>query len=252
MRNLSHTIMKRLFICLSLVALHFSLFMSSAAAQDALWLTGSAVPGGQQQLKAVGNGQFKYAGTLNAGELYVQTTRKAGGSTRYLTALLPDATVANHGLQYAESTDGNKSAWLVDVADDHYKVCIDTKAKTLHGEIFVPWGELFIAGGATEVGWKSEGKMLLMEQDIDNPYLWTWEGELREHPNMEEPRSFKFQGQDRWHPKSLHPYVQDADILTDQQLHTGGPDTKWTISTEGRYHIAIDLFNETVSAKIVK
>jgi len=95
----------------------------------------------------------------------------------------------------------------------------------------------------------SEGKMLLMKQDIDNPCIWTWEGELKEHPQVEEPRSFKFQGQDRWGPKSLHPYTQGTDILKVGQLRTGGDDTKWEISQEGRYRITVDVFHETVKAE---
>ena len=112
-------------------------------------------------------------------------------------------------------------------------------------------GNLFIAGGATEVGWK-EGKMLLMTQDLNNPCIWTWEGELKRHPEFEEPTCFKFQGQDRWNPKNLHPYKQGADILQDEQLRTGGSDTKWEVKQEGRYRITIDLFNETVKAELLK
>ena len=41
-----------------------------------------------------------------------------------------------------------------------------------------------------------------MKQNIDNPCIWTWEGELKKHENVEEPASFKFQGQDRWYPTS--------------------------------------------------
>jgi hypothetical protein len=94
--------------------------------------------------------------------------------------------------------------------------------------------------------------MILMKQSLDNPCVWTWEGELKRHPEVEEPASFKFQGQDRWYPKAIHPYVQGADILTDKRFRTGGNDTKWTLSSEGRYRIKVDLFNETVQAELVK
>ena len=164
---------------------------------------------------------------------------------------LPDALIANKGLRFTETTDAEAAAWQVPFAEDRYRFVIDTKNHTLRGEIFQPWGELFIAGGATEVGWK-EGKMLLMTQDLNNPCIWTWEGELKRHPEFEEPTSFKFQGQDRWNPKNLHPYKQDADILQDEQLRTGGSDTKWEVKQEGRYRITIDLFYETVKAELLK
>lgn len=239
--------MKRLIITL-LAMLAFTGL--SAQAYQELWAVGSAVPGGAQKLEKVADGDFKFVGTLKAGELRIQTQRKAGGETRYLNPLLPDANIVNHGLAYSESTEqGN--AWQVVVSEDRYRFHVNANVRVLKGEIVQPWGELFIAGGATEVGWKCEGKMLLMEQSLDNPFIWTWEGELKNHPDIEESRSFKFQGQDRWNPKSLHPFTQDTDILKEQHLRTGGNDTKWTIAQEGRYRITIDLLNETVTAKLV-
>jgi len=223
-----------------------------ALAQDVLWISGSAVPGGTRQLTKATAENFKFAGELQAGELCIMTTKKVGAKTVFLAPVAIDANVANHGLAYRETTKAEEAVWQVTVADPLYRFCINTAAKTLKGEIFQPWSELFIAGGATEVGWKCEGHMLLMEQDLNNPCVWTWEGELKNHPDVEEPRSFKFQGQDRWNPKNLHPYVQDTDILTNKNLRTGGADTKWKISRDGRYRITIDLFHETVKAEIVK
>ena len=222
----------------------------SAQAYQELWAVGTAVPGGAQKLEKVADGDFKFVGKLTAGELRIQTQRKAGSATRYLNPLLPDANIVNHGLAYSESTEAG-NAWQVVVSEDRYRFHVNPNVRILKGEIVQPWGELFIAGGATEVGWKCEGKMLLMQQNIDNPFIWTWEGELKNHPDVEESRSFKFQGQDRWNPKSLHPFVQDTDILKEQHLRTDGSDTKWTITQEGRYHITIDLLNETVTAKLV-
>ena len=217
-----------------------------------LWITGSAVPGGAQKLIKVSDNDFKYAGRLQAGELRISTTKKLRKGGFYLAPNQPDANIVNKGLGYIESTDSKCSAWQIVVSEDRYRFHIDTEKKQLYGELFQPWGELFLAGGSTEVGWKSEGRMLLMKQSVDNPCVWTWEGELKQHPEVEEPGSFKFQGQDRWHPKAIHPYVQGADILTDKRFRTGGADTKWTLSSEGRYRIKVDLFNETVQAELVK
>ena len=223
---------------------------SHMAAQD-LWITGSAVPGGAQKLEKVADNDFKYAGRLNAGELRVATAKKPRKGTRFFSPVLMDANLVNKGIAYCETTDAKAPAWQVVVSEDRYRLHIYTDRKELRGEIFQPWGELFIAGGATEAGWK-EGKMLLMKQDLNNPCLWTWEGELKRHPEVEEPTSFKFQGQDRWYPKNLHPYRQGTDVLQDRRLRTGGDDTKWEISRDGRYRITVDLFHETIQADIVK
>lgn len=220
------------------------------AAQD-LWITGSAVPGGAQKLEKVADNDYKYAGRLNAGELRVATAKKPRKGTRFFSPVLMDANLVNKGIAYCETTDAKAPAWQVVVSEDRYRLHIYTDRKELRGEIFQPWGELFIAGGATEAGWK-EGKMLLMKQDLNNPCLWTWEGELKRHPEVEEPTSFKFQGQDRWYPKNLHPYRQGTDVLQDRRLRIGGDDTKWEISRDGRYRITVDLFHETIQADIVK
>lgn len=223
---------------------------SHMAAQD-LWITGSAVPGGAQKLEKVADNDYKYAGRLNAGELRVATAKKPRKGTRFFSPLLMDANLVNKGIAYCETTDAKAPAWQVVVSEDRYRLHVYTDRKELRGEIFQPWGELFIAGGATEAGWK-EGKMLLMKQDLNNPCLWTWEGELKRHPEVEEPTSFKFQGQDRWYPKNLHPYRQGTDVLQDRRLRIGGDDTKWEISRDGRYRITVDLFHETIQADIVK
>ncbi len=217
-----------------------------------LWITGSAVPGGAQRLTKVSDNDFKYAGKLNAGELRLTTARKVGKGTTFLVATAPDANIVNNGLGYTASKDAKSAAWQVLVSDSHYRFHVDTQNQQLRGEIVKPWGELFIAGGATEVGWRCEGKMLLMMQSTTDPYVWTWEGELKRHPEVEESASFKFQGQDRWYPKHLHPYAQDTDVLKDKRLRTGGHDTKWTLSADGRYRIRVDLFNETIQAELVK
>ena len=228
----------------------FCLVCSHIAAQD-LWITGSAVPGGAQKLEKVADNDYKYAGRLNAGELRLSTAKKPHKGNRYLTPTVADASLVNKGIAYSETADAQAAAWQVVVSEDRYRLHVYTDKKVLHGEIFQPWGELFIAGGATEAGWH-EGKMLLMKQDLNNPCLWTWEGELKRHPEVEEPTSFKFQGQDRWYPKNLHPYRQGTDVLKEHRLRTGGDDTKWEISRDGRYRIVVDLFHETIQAEIVK
>ncbi len=239
---------KRIIILACMLTVVTGLF---AQKYQELWMTGTAVPGGVQQLVAVGDGDFKYAGTLKEGELRLMTTRKVGKATRFLAPAVPDANIANHGIAFKETTDANSPAWQVVVGEDRYKFTVSTMQMKVRGEIFQPWGELFIAGGATEAGWK-EGKMLLMKQDLENPYVWTWEGELKKRPENEEPTSFKFQGQDRWYPKNIHPYAQGTDVLADSKFRVGGNDTKWVISREGTYRITVDLFNENIKATFVK
>ena len=162
----------------------FALFLVGcgfAAAQTELWMVGTAVPGGSQKLEKVADGDYKYAGTLNVGELRIQTSQKAGNGTRFLIPTLPDANIVCRAAAFQESSSAG-DAWQVVVSENRYSIHVDLNSHTLRGELLQPWGELFIAGGATEVGWKCEGKMLLMQQSLDNPFVWTWEGELKTIP----------------------------------------------------------------------
>ena len=167
--------MKRIYL---LCMVMLSCLMLSAEEYKELWIVGSAVPGGAQKLEKVSDADFKYAGKLSVGELRVVTTKKIGKNTRFLTPVLPDANIVNRGLAWQETTDVTSAAWQVVIAENRYRFHVYTDRKQLYGEIFQPWGELFIGGGATASGWK-EGKMQLMKQNIDNPCIWTWEGELK-------------------------------------------------------------------------
>ncbi|MBO7137461.1 MAG: hypothetical protein J6V92_03225, partial [Bacteroidaceae bacterium] len=87
-------------------------------------------------------------------------------------------------------------------------------------------------------------------RDEDEVCTWDWTGELRERSEFGEPRRFKFNGQNAWEPKVLHPFTQDEDILQSTQLLSGGSsDNKWSIRQEGFYHIRVDIFRETVHAE---
>ena len=104
-------------------------------------------------------------------------------------------------------------------------------------------------GGATECGWVTY-TFLPFTRDESEVCTWDWTGELKERQEFGEPRRFKFEGQNAWEPKVLHPFSQDEDILQSTQILTGGSgDNKWSIREEGFYHIRVDVFRETVHAE---
>ena len=231
-------ILNLLFIFLSL----------SAGAQDMsrLFAVGSAVPGGIQELTAFPNKQFKYTGTLYQGTLAI---RNQGSIKRYLKPTYEDSYVVNNTLPYTLSSDSAASQWVVPVTEDIYRITVDLNAKTLHGELFTAWNELFIVGGATECGWVTY-TFLPFTRDPEEVCAWDWTGELKERTEFGEPRRFKFSGQNAWEPKMLHPFTSDEDVLGSTQLCTGGTeDRKWSITKEGYYHIRVDVFRETVRAE---
>lgn len=242
--------MKRLLLLIS-----FFHFFISSFSQDMsrLWAVGTAVPGGIQELTAFPGKQFKYTGRLIEGGTLCFRNKElpSGTGLRYLKPTYEDAYAVTNALPFtlAMARDSLESLWTVPLTEDVYRITIDLSRKTLTGELFRPWNELFIVGGATECGWVTY-TFLPFTRDEDEVCAWDWTGELRERQEFGEPRRFKFLGQNAWEPKALHPFSQDEDVLESTQLLTGGSgDNKWSIRQEGIYHIRVDVFRETVQAE---
>lgn len=237
----------------------FCLFIQvPAIAQDfeSLWATGSAVPEGTVQLTKRPDGQFRFAGALNDGELKIMTTEVyQKGTTQFLKPQLVDSYLINKGLNYVLTSDESQPGWVVSFQENTYRFLVDPTARKVTGELMLPWNEVFIAGsafegGANHVEWNRNG-MLPFERDHDNPYVFSWTGWLGEKEGVVEPGRFKLEGQMTWGPRELHPYVQDEDLLASSQMRLGGDDTKWHVYVKGVYHIVVDLFNETFHAELI-
>ena len=246
---------RSILIGLSFIICHLSFSPAGAQSFTALWATGSAVPGGVQQLEQRPDGQFRYAGPLNVGELKVQTTATAQpGTTQYLRPQLVDSYLINNGLQYMVTTDADQPGWVVSFQEDTYCFTVDPFSRRLTGQLLLPWNEVLLAGsafagGANSVEW-SRDAMLSFERDRQNPYRFTWIGELGVYDDVVEPGRFKLEGQMTWGPRELHPYTQDEDLLQSTQMRQGGDDTKWRVSQHGTYRITVDLLTLDFHAEL--
>ena len=157
--------------------------------------------------------------------------------------------------EYVITSDESQPGWMVSFQEDTYRFLVDPASRKVTGELMLPWNAVFIAGsafegGANHVEWNRNG-MLPFERDHDNPYVFSWTGELGEFGGVVEPGRFKLEGQMTWGPRELHPYVQDEDLLSSTQMRQGGDDTKWHVYIPGTYHIVVDLFNETFHAELI-
>jgi hypothetical protein len=166
-----------------------------------------------------------------------------------------DSYLINKGLNYVITSDETQPGWVVSFQEDTYRFLVDPVARRVTGELMLPWNEVLMAGsafegGANNVEWNRNG-MLPFERDHDNPYVFTWTGQLGEYNNVVEPGRFKLEGQMTWGPRELHPYVQDENILTSTQMRQGGDDTKWHVYKRGTYRIVVDLFHETFHAELL-
>ena len=226
--------------------------MSQTAIQaqtyDNLWITGSAVPGGLQKLDNFPNNQFKFAGKLVDGEVKIINTEGVNDNTIYLIPRHLDSNIVSNGLAYTTSTDPTDAGWVVLFDDDRYKFTVNTSTRQVSGELFSPWLEMYIAGGCVECGWNADTAPALT-QDGNDPYVWTWTGELKNRPENVEPNRFKILGQNDWNPKSLHPYTQDEPATTSTQLMINGDDNKWAIDKDGYYKVTVNIFLQTFSCE---
>ena len=237
---------------ISIIFILSILFGYTAKAQtyQNLWITGSAVPKGTRQLQKTPDGGFRFAGSLKDGELKIMTTGKAGADTKYIAPKYVDSYIVNKGVETVQTADAAKAAWIVPFSEDRYRFYVSSDGKTVRGELFIPWEEAYIGGGATKTGWNAFTAES-MTQDPNNEMVWTWTGELKTHQNIEEPSSFKIMGWKNWGQKEIHPFVQGEDPLTTKLVRTNGDDTKWTITKDGTYRITVDVFNETFKAELI-
>lgn len=244
--------MKRLLL-LFLVQWSMFIVQCSIAQTERYWAIGTAVPGGVKELTPFPDRQYKYTGRLIEGGTlrFCNMEEPKGLSVRFLKPGCEDAYAVTNATSFTLVRDSTTSLWTVPLTEDVYRITIDLNAKTLTGELFRPWNELFIVGGATECGWVTY-TFLPFTRDENEVCTWDWTGELKERQEFGEPRRFKFEGQNAWEPKVLHPFTSDEDILQSSQVRTGGSaDHKWSIRQEGYYHIRVDVFRETVQAEFL-
>ena len=244
--------------------LAFSLTLCSGVyAQTQLFIRGTAVPGGSQQLERFSKYPsgycFKFHGTLNPGTLYISTTEEHKSTSAYYKSKYVDSNIVCTDMDATRTRDTTDAAWVVLFQADNYRFTfnpVTTTTATLTGELFTRWYEAWICGGCVQDNqtpgqgnWQlSAGKQ--MTQDINDPNVFTWVGELKNYTSNQEPKRFKINGQYGWSPKVLHPFKQDENILTASQVwYNGSQDFKWSIAKDGYYSIRINVFLETIEAE---
>ena len=163
-------------------------------------------------------------------------------------------------MAYTAKADSIGAEWAVLFEADNYRFTVDTYNKQLTGELFTRWYEAWICGGCVE---DEQGKGISgqeghwqitagkqMEQSWDDPNVFEWTGLLKAYSYNQEPKRFKINGQYGWSPKVLHPFTQDASILTAKQVwYNGSEDNKWAINKDGYYRIRINVFEETIEGE---
>lgn len=253
--------MKNSFLLLLLI-----LLAQTGFAQTRLWIMGSAVPGGTQELERFpmqGSSAycFKFHGKLLPGDLYITTTEEEKSSTYYYGPKLVDSNIVNEGIAWKKTRTKDGSQWAVLFEADNYRFTINpATGGDVKGELFAWWYEALVVGGCVadrqgeskgNTSWQLESGVQ-MERTLDNPYEWRFHGTLKNYTYNEQPKRFKIIGQYGWGPKSLQSLKQDASILTATQVSYGGDDLKWSIENDGFYVISANVFTETIRGEYYK
>ena len=111
-----------------------------AFAQTRLWVRGSAVPGGVQELtrfatSTSGRYTFKFHGKLLPGNLYITTTETPRAASRYYMPKLVDTNIVTEKADYVAKADSIGSEWAVLFEADNYRFTVDTYNKPSSGRV---------------------------------------------------------------------------------------------------------------------
>lgn len=217
-----------------------------------LWITGSAIPGGQAQLipdRVNPTTKFRYLGELLSGEFKVMTSESAGAATEYFLPSTATDAISDKSTMYRTS-NGTAGGWAVATPSNSYKLEFNVTGNEYKGFIHQV-DNVYIVGGVVSVGWDS-GKSIALEKDATDPNVFVFNGELKTATSGEDRNHFKFLLQQNWGPKSYHPLTDNEPLLSSEYIsenRTG--DYLWMIdeSQQGMYTIKLNTLWETIEAK---
>lgn len=221
-----------------------------------IWAVGTAVPNGKVKIINNPNGvpnQFKYIGALTAGgTLKFTSTEVEGAETKYFVPVTENIEIVGSTITKLESTSLS-AGWSVATSSPNYKISINLFENTCSAVIFQPWANIYMVGGASAAGW-DPARAIPFVVDTQNPFLFTFDGNLSIATDGNDRHKFKILGQQTgWGPNSLHAVTVDKPIIGSTKLVPNFGDNKWIVTSDkqGRYIITVDLLNETINAQYI-
>ncbi len=223
-----------------------TLVVSEAPTVDIPGVTalGSAIPNGSASLSKQNSYTYIYEGELQKGDLWFSLP-----SGECIVPVLADIDILDQGFFVTTNDNPAQRRWNVAVAQRRCRIALDFLNQTVTIESVTPPSTLYLVGGASKIGWSAEAA-IEMPADVDNPWMFTFHGVLRNRTDNVEPTSFKILAQLDWGPTSYHPVTDLQNILEATTFVENGDDTKWTIdpTQQGYYTITLDLEHNTLLA----
>jgi hypothetical protein len=209
---------------------------------DALYIIGDATEAGWDIANAIeltknpdNINQFIFDGLLVPGNFKFPLNRDTDwGQDMFMRDI---TSVDSSKIYLHNGGDADDNQWTI-TQKGWYRIIVDVSELTIGIENL----ELYIVGDATSIGWTITSALQL-EQDSENPYIFTFNGDLTSG-------EFKFPvnrnsdwGQDM--------YMRNPDDATKMYRHTGGAsdDNKWTINAEdaGSYILTLNVKDLTIN-----
>ncbi|GHV09894.1 hypothetical protein FACS1894162_1620 [Bacteroidia bacterium] len=215
-----------------------------------VWAYGTAVSNEPVKLTKLPDGTFFYPGKFKVGELKFIDTETIGANTRYIVPATGSAPIAGQTV-YRIKNDATLPGWNISSASPFYKVKVNVSAKTVNGEYYSSFDEMYIVGGCTPNGWDAENAIPLV-QDPEDLNVFIFDGVLRLNPE-EADNGFRFIGQAGWGAIRFAAYVHGTPITAAQYYLPNLEDYNWTIdeSQQGRYIIKVNTQYETIETQFV-
>lgn len=210
-----------------------------------LWMVGDATPNGwnidkpnEMTVDSSNLFRFNYNEVLKVGEFKIPTATGNWGGDFYMP-LSNHPDLSSTSVQLVKGgTPDNK--WQISTAGA-YKISLDLLANTISIKPFTAYKQLWLVGDATPAGWSIDNPTPMIA-DAQNPYIFTWTGNL----NLGEfkiPTATGNWGGDFFMPLVNH---QSLGSKSAKFVAGGNPDNKWQITQAGNYKITINQLKETV------
>lgn len=155
-------------------------------------------------------------------------------------------------LQYTAEEGNNEM--LENTKSGTYTVVVDLNVLDVNivSLYSLPKDGIWIVGNSCDVGWDIDAaktKGALVNSDPRHPELWMYTGNFYSHGGQNE---FKLSLELSWGGKFFFAPTQGANPATVHELGEGryqdnGGDLKWTVASDGKYTLTVDLDQMTIS-----
>lgn len=231
---------------------------------DGLYLVGDATPAGWTPENGTPCAQqddytFVYEGPLTVGEMKLTVDPTAGWGGTWVHSPEGGTVINRQGVASADldihgGDPDNK--WKVEEAGI-YRLTFDLRTWKLKAEYLseIPAGSfftthLYMVGDATLGQW-SLGDATAFTQSKDDPYVWTYEGELLKGDfkcNVSRTQGFD---QTFVMPAQAGVVIDQKGVSSDAlAVHTNdGTDNKWSVQQAGKYRLTLNLRNMKIKVE---